>query len=172
MIQKEKKYTLKIQGKEIEVSEEVYRAYVRPLRAEQRQRRREWKCKLLSKNGGHYIRCKDRCETCPYYQSGNNALGNKLSLDKMADDGVDLESLEQNVETRFIEEEIQKEEYGNLYAAISLLTSKQQIVIKKIYFEGKTQKEVAIELNASQPSVSITLDRAIKNLKKILKNFR
>lgn len=167
----EKKYIIKIRDKEVEVSEEVYRAYVRPIRAEQRQKRREWKCKLLSRNGGHYIRCKDRCETCPYYQSGNNALGNKLSLDKMAEDGVDLEDSEQDVEIRFIEEETQKEEYSKLYKAISSLTSKQQIVIKKIYFERKTQETVAKELNTTQPSISITLDRAVKNLKKLLKNF-
>ena len=38
----EKKYIIKIKGKEVEVSEEVYRAYIRPIRAEQRRKRREW----------------------------------------------------------------------------------------------------------------------------------
>lgn len=84
----EKKYIIKIKGKEVEVNEEVYRAYVRPIRAEQRRKRREWKCSKLSKTGGYYVRCNERCETCPYYQSGNNALGNKLSLDRMAEDGL------------------------------------------------------------------------------------
>ena len=95
----ENKYIIKIKGKEVEVNEEVYRAYVRPIRAEQRRKRREWKCNVLSKSGGHYVRCKESCETCPYYQSGNNALGNNLSLDKMAEDGVDLADPQQDVET-------------------------------------------------------------------------
>ena len=44
----ENKYIIKIKGKEVEVNEEVYRAYVRPIRAEQRRKRREWKCNVLS----------------------------------------------------------------------------------------------------------------------------
>ena len=64
----ENKYIIKIKGKEVEVNEEVYRAYVRPIRAEQRRKRREWKCNVLSKSGGHYVRCKESCETCPYKQ--------------------------------------------------------------------------------------------------------
>lgn len=42
-----KKYILKIKGKEVTVKEEVYREYIRPIQAEQRQKRREWKCKIL-----------------------------------------------------------------------------------------------------------------------------
>ena len=143
MAKKEKIYTLKIQGEEIEVSEEVYRAYIRPIRAEQRRKRREWKCSKLSKTGGYYVRCNERCETCPYYQSGNNALGNKLSLDRMAEDGVDLEDRNQDVEARYIEEETQNEEKEKLYEAISKLTARQQEFVRMIFFEGKTQEEVA-----------------------------
>ena len=47
MEKKGKKYTLKVNGKEVEVSEEIYRAYIRPVQAEQRQKRRDWKCKLI-----------------------------------------------------------------------------------------------------------------------------
>ena len=110
-----KKYIIKVRGEEVEVSEEVYRAYIRPIRAEQRRKRREWKCSKLSKTGGYYVRCNERCETCPYYQSGNNALGNKLSLDRMAEDGVDLEDPNQDVEARYIEEETQKDQCGNCF---------------------------------------------------------
>lgn len=77
----ENKYIIKVKGKEVEVSEEVYRAYIRPIRAEQRRKRREWKCSKLSKTGGYYVRCNERCETCPYYQSGNitsNALSSNV----------------------------------------------------------------------------------------------
>ena len=47
MENKGKRFVLKIRGQEVEVSEEVYRAYVRPIRAEQRQKRRQWKCQKL-----------------------------------------------------------------------------------------------------------------------------
>ena len=58
----------------------------------------------------------------------------------MAEDGVDLEDPEQNVAARYIEEETQREKIEKLHKAISVLTGKQQIVVKKIYFEGKRKK--------------------------------
>lgn len=39
MEKKDKKYTLKVKGKEVEVNEEIYRAYIRPVQAEQRQKK-------------------------------------------------------------------------------------------------------------------------------------
>lgn len=77
-----KKRSLTIGKETIEVSEEVYRAYMRPIKAEHQRKRRQWKCRVLSENGGHYCRCNNRCEACAYYLAGNNALGNHLSLDK------------------------------------------------------------------------------------------
>ena len=165
----EKKYIIKIKGKEVEVSEEVYRAYIRPIRAEQRRKRREWKCNRISKNGGHYIRCKDSCESCPYYQSGNNALGNKLSLDRMSEDGVDLEDSNQDVETKYIEEETQKEEKEKLYEAISKLTARQQEFVRLIFFEGKTQEEVRKEYGIAKSSMGEAMDRIYATLRKFLK---
>ena len=44
-----KEFYITIKGKKVEVSEEVYRAYVRPIRAEQRQKRRNWKCQVKGK---------------------------------------------------------------------------------------------------------------------------
>mgnify|MGYP000002236638 FL=1 len=164
-----KKYIIKVRGEEVEVSEEVYRAYVRPIRAEQRRKRREWKCNVLSKSGGHYVRCKESCETCPYYQSGNNALGNNLSLDKMAEDGVDLADPQQDVENRYIEEETQKEEKKKLYEAISKLTLRQQEFVRLIFFEGKTQEEVRKEYGIAKSSMGEAMDRIYATLRKFLK---
>ena len=150
--------------RDIEVSEEVYRAYIRPIRAEQRRKRREWKCSKLSKTGGYYVRCNERCETCPYYQSGNNALGNNLSLDKMAEDGVDLADPQQDVENRYIEEETQKEEKKKLYEAISKLTLRQQEFVRLIFFEGKTQEEVRKEYGIAKSSMGEAMDRIYATL--------
>ena len=97
--------TLKVRGQEVEVSEEVYRAYIRPIRAEQRRKRREWKCRKLSETGKYYVRCKERCENCPYYLAGNSALGNITSLDKLADSEVEIEDKDSDFETDYIERE-------------------------------------------------------------------
>ena len=41
--------------------------------------------------------------------------------------------------------------------------------LEKYYFQEKTEQEIADEENATQQSVHIILERAIENLKKILK---
>lgn len=45
-MQENKKYYLTIGNETIEVTEDVYRAYVRPIKAERQRKRREWKCKI------------------------------------------------------------------------------------------------------------------------------
>lgn len=166
-MQENKKYYLTIGNETIEVTEDVYRAYVRPIKAERQRKRREWKCKLLSKNGGHFLRCTQRCESCAYYMAGNNAQGNNLSLDKMAEDGVFIEDKSLELENNFIEKETNKEEYQKLYEAIKKLTKRQQEFVKLIYFKGKTREEVARLYGIDASSVRYALIR----IKSALKSF-
>lgn len=166
-MQENKKYYLTIGDETIEVTEDVYRAYVRPIKAERQRKRREWKCKLLSKNGGHFLRCTQRCESCAYYMAGNNAQGNNLSLDKMAEDGVFIEDKSLELENNFIEKETNKEEYQKLYEAIKKLTKRQQEFVKLIYFKGKTREEVARLYGIDASSVRHALIR----IKSALKSF-
>lgn len=166
-MQENKKYYLTIGNETIEVTEDVYRAYVRPIKAERQRKRREWKCKLLSKNGGHFLRCTQRCESCAYYMAGNNAQGNNLSFDKMAEDGVFIEDKSLELENNFIEKETNKEEYQKLYEAIKKLTKRQQEFVKLIYFKGKTREEVARLYGIDASSVRYALIR----IKSALKSF-
>lgn len=165
----EKKYIIKIKGKEVEVSEEVYRAYIRPIRAEQRRKRREWKCSKLSKTGGYYVRCNERCETCPYYNAGNSALGNVTSLDNLVDCEVEIEDKELDLEAKHIEEETRKEEKEKLYEAISKLTVRQQEFVRLIFFEGKTQEEVRKEYGLAKSSMCEAMERIYATLRKNIK---
>lgn len=166
MENKGKRFVLKIRGQEVEVSEEVYRAYVRPIRAEQRQKRRQWKCQKLSETGGHYVRCKERCENCPYYLAGNSALGNVTSLDNLVDCEVEIEDRESDLEANYIERETQEEEYANLHAAIATLTRKEQRLINLIYFEGKTIDEVGAMLGVSHQAISKAKKKIIEKIRK------
>ncbi|MFI4003377.1 sigma-70 family RNA polymerase sigma factor [Clostridium perfringens] len=56
----------------------------------------------------------------------------------------------------------------NLKIAINKLDENQRKVIKLIYFEGKTQKEVAKILGVYQQNISKIKNRAIDSLRKIL----
>ncbi|HIS35089.1 TPA: sigma-70 family RNA polymerase sigma factor [Candidatus Scatousia excrementigallinarum] len=169
MEKKDKKYTLKVKGKEVEVNEEIYRAYIRPVQAEQRQKRRVWKCRVLSKSGNYYVRCTKKCETCPYYLAGNSALGNVTSLDRLVDCEVEIEDKNSDFEADYIEQQTIKEEYAELHKVIRQLTSRQQEIVKMIYFEGKTQKEVAKVLGITQGAVSLALAKSIAQLKFLIK---
>ena len=160
MEKKDKKYTLKVKGKEVEVNEEIYRAYIRPVQAEQRQKRRVWKCRVLSKSGNYYVRCTKKCETCPYYLAGNSALGNVTSLDRLVDCEVEIEDKNSDFEADYIEQQTIKEEYAELHKVIRQLTSRQQEIVNMIYFEGKTQKEVAKVLGITQGAVSLALAKS------------
>lgn len=169
MEKKDNKYTLKVKGKEVEVNEEIYRAYIRPVQAEQRQKRRAWKCRVLSKSGNYYVRCTKKCETCPYYLAGNSALGNVTSLDRLVNCEVEIEDKDLDFEADYIEQETTKEEYAELHKAIRQLTPRQQEIVKMIYFEGKTQKEVAKVLGITQGAVSLALAKSIAQLKFLIK---
>lgn len=166
MENKDKKYMLKVRGQEVEVSEEVYRAYIRPIRAEQRRKRREWKCRKVK--GGHYVRCTDKCENCPYYLAGNSALGNVTSLDKLADCEVEIEDKDSDLESGYIERETQAEEYSALHKAIATLTPRQQEMVRMIYFEGKSQEEVRIYFGIAKSTMAEAMQRIHNALRKNL----
>lgn len=67
------------------------------------------------------------------------------------------------------DEVIRKSRFDELKKAIEMLPEVQKRRIKKYYFQEKTEQEIADEEHATQQSVHIILDRAIKRLEKILK---
>lgn len=57
---------------------------------------------------------------------------------------------------------------ARIHKAIAALTPRQREIIIKVYFEEKSQVEVAKELGVTEGTVSVTLERALTNLKKFL----
>ena len=98
-----------------------------------------------------------------------------ISLDYLQKEyGFELadNSLSDEEKERIEKEEQKKQEYyKKLHEAIELLKPRQKEIIIKVFFEEKTQREVSIELGVTEACISITLERALNNLKKILKNF-
>ena len=83
----EKKRQLKVNGQLIDVSEEVYRAYMRD---EWREAQREYRSKKCRNAKG--VVCRKDCKTCPHYLAGNGLLGATLSLDAFTtEDGAPIE---------------------------------------------------------------------------------
>ena len=165
-MEENKEFYLIVKGEKVIVSEEVYRAYVRPVRKDERRKRRNMRCKIVGKKG-NLVRCQNDCSDCAYAKNGK-PNGKTLSFDEFKDKGYEIENRELNVEADYIETEEKNEQKNKLYKAIKQLSPRQKEIVRLIYFEEKTQDEVANELNISQGTVSTTLDRAVANLRKII----
>ena len=161
-----KEFYVTIQGKKVFVSEEVYREYVRPIRAIQRQQRRAWKCRIVGWKG-NLIRCPYKCEECPYAIAGYLPTGNVLSLDKFKEMGVEILDKEFDLERMYIEKEDGTSCQEQVHKAISQLTPRQQEMVRMIYFEGKSQEEVRLYYGIAKSSMSEAMQRIHLSLKKI-----
>lgn len=135
-MQEEKTYYLYVKGQKVEVSEEIYRAYVQP---ERKQRMREY-------------RAKEKISV--------------TSIEALSEKGFEPEDGTQDFESTLIENEEHAEELSNLYAAIERLSERDRQVIQLYYFEGKTQQEIADIFEISQQAVQKRLDRILGRLKK------
>lgn len=166
-----KEFYLVIRGEKVMVSEEVYREYVRPVRREQRQKRRNWRCLVVGrkwKNGkAQIVRCQEDCSVCPYSVNGK-PNGNTLSLDSFKEEGYEIEDTELDLEADYIEEEARREREAKVHKAISRLNPRQQEMIRLVYFEGLTQEEVAARFGIDSSSVRHAMMRIKATLKRIL----
>lgn len=135
-MQENKTYYLYVKGQKVEVSEEIYRAYVQP---ERKQRMREY-------------RAKDKiCVT---------------SIEGLSEKGFEIEDKSQNFETALIEAEEHADELSKLRSAIEQLSERDRRVVQLYYFEGKTQQEIAVILGIAKSTMSELLPRILLRLKK------
>ena len=160
-----KQFYIKVNGRKVPVSEEVYRAYVRPVRTEQRSRRRAWRCVIRGEKYG-LVRCKGDCANCAYALSGNAPTGNCTSLDALRGMGFDMQSPD-DIEETMIDRDEQIEMSAKLHEAIGRLNERQQYIVREIFFNGKTHEEVRRTIGISKSSMS----EAYHNILKLLKNF-
>lgn len=161
----QKEFYLMIKGQKVVVSEEVYRAYIQPVRAEQQQRKRERRCILERIENGKCkkYRCKGNCTTCERYLQGNKNIGIATSFDELVGNGFDMPDTTVNIEEDFIK----KEMCEALKDGIKTLTIKQQEIVKLVYFDNLSQVEVAKRLGISK----VTVNQALTRIMEILKNF-
>ena len=89
---------------------------------------------------------------------------NMQSLDASLDGGFDIEDPEQDLSENYIKEL----ENEKLREAIKSLEPQQQWLVYQIYFEGRTQKEIAKELGIDKTSLTKRKERILKKLKKFL----
>jgi len=131
-------YYLYVKGQKVEVSEEIYRAYVQP---ERKQRMRDY-------------RAKDNVSVS--------------SIEGLSERGFEIEDTSQNIEADIIANEEHAEEISKLHAAIEQLSERDRRVVQLYYFEGKNQQEIADILGIAKSTMSELLPRILLRLKKFL----
>ena len=135
-MQERKTYYLYVKGQKVEVSEEVYRAYVQP---ERKQRMREY-------------RAQDKIQI--------------TSVEALAEKGIEVEDNSQDVLTSLIADEESAEELSRLRAAIAKLSERDRQIVQLYFFEGKTQQAIADILGIAQPTLYKILKRILSDIKK------
>lgn len=147
--------TIEIDGQQIPVSEEVYRAYKRPLWAEHKRKEREKRCR--DENGN---RCTKSCKDCPKLHEGRI-----LSLEKFADDGYDIPSPVDVAE--IVAGQILLEQ---LSAALDELYPENR-KIADLFSAGKSEREIAAEVGLSQKGVNKRKIKIFAWLRESLEKF-
>lgn len=97
------------------------------------------------------------------------ARARAVSLDYLYEsEGYEAADTEPTAEERCIEKADKELFNARLHKAIDSLTKRQKEIVVKVYFENKTQAEIARELGVSEAIISKTMKRALGNLKKYL----
>lgn len=162
-----KEFYVIVKGQKVTVTEKVYRAYVRPIRAEQRANRRNWRCMVQGERGG-LVRCKKDCSTCPFANNGNNATGNNLSLETLQESGWEMEDRSLDLEEQLIEKEEREVAIAALRKGIDKLNDRQKYIVEEIYFKGKTPEQVRAVLGIGKSTMYDAIQRILATLKKFM----
>ena len=144
-----------IDGQQIQVTEEVYRAYKRPAWAERKRMERQKRCR--DENGN---RCTGDCSKCDKQRTGS-----VLSLDKFTEDGFEVAGPVDIAE--LIADKLLLEE---LYAALDELDPDNRRIMK-LFSIGKSEREIANDIGLSQKAINKRKKKMFAQLRERLKDF-
>ena len=154
-----------VNGQWIEVTEDVYRVIKRDEDREAQRRYRSWRCR-----DGKGVRCKNKCEECPYYRMGNSPTGSVLSVDHLMDDEdkpFDVRDTNTDVELevarRLLAEDVLK--------AKATLTDRDRIIMEMV-MEGESERKIAQRLGVSNSRAHALKTSLLKKLEVLLDGYR
>lgn len=121
----------------------------------------------FQQKAGAFRALQGKCESCHRYLSGQDATGYMLSLDALSEDLADFADLF-DTEAYLSEREERAERADRLRAAIGRLMPRQQDMVRMVFFEEKSQEEVAKFYGIDGSSVRHAMKRVYRALQKIL----
>lgn len=148
-----------IDGQQILVNENVYRADRRPAWAEHKRKEREKRC-VMSNGRGGTRRCTDDCSKCDKQRTGSI-----LSLDKFSDDGfeiADAVDLAELVADKLLFEE--------LSTALEELDPDNRRIME-LFSIGKSEREIAAGIGLSQKAINKRKTKLFAQLRERLKSL-
>lgn len=158
--QETKQYYLTIDGQEVTVSEEVYRAYKRPIWAEHKRNDRQKFCQVSDGKGG-LKRCTEDCSKCSRTKEGSY-----LSLDGLEEAGYSVEDRAQDV-AEIVAEKVLLEE---LFMALKELDPNSHRICK-LLMEGCSKREIARIMSIPQSSFEYQFKKLMASLRERLENY-
>ncbi len=149
-------YHIDIDEQQIHVTEEVYRAYKRPLWAEHKRKEREQRCR--DKHGN---RCTKDCSKC-----GKQRTGSVISLCRLIEESgnepADALDIAELVADGLL--------LNELYDALAELDPDNRRIIA-LFSSGKSEREIADDIGLSQKAVNKRKTKLFAQLRKRLKDF-
>jgi len=158
--QETKKYYLNIDGQEVTVTEEIYRAYKRPIWAEHKRNDREKLCQV-SDGKGSLKRCTDDCSKCKLTKEGS-----MLSLDGLEEAGYSVEDQAQDV-SEIVMDKILLEE---LHKVLRELDPNNQRICE-LFMDGHSKREIAKIMTIPQSTFEYQFMKLMETLSKRLENY-
>lgn len=159
-------YFIEIDGEQIPVTEEVYRAYKQPAWAEHKRKERERRCR--DPKG---IVCTLSCWLCDMTRMLDNKEPKKkrnlfLSIDKFQADGFDQED-----PIRIEEVIYEKELLDALFTALKELDPDNRRIME-LFANGWSEREIAADIGLSQKAINKRKTKLFAQLRDQLINFR
>ena len=146
---------IEIDHERIPVSEEVYRAYKRPIWAEHKRIERSKRCVIAG------VRCSGDCSTCPHDRTGST-----LSLDKFLEYGLEPTDANANVEDIVCDRMILEE----LFKALEELDPDGRLLCQLIG-EGMSERKIAERFGISQVAVTKRKKKLFSYLRDMLGDY-
>ena len=157
----EKNYYLIIDGEKVIVTEEIYRAYMRPEWREDRNKRNRLRCR-----DAKGVRCKKDCEECDVARFSFWASGSDFSLENLAAQ----ESCVLPVLPDPIDEVILNEALTELKKIVSELDEDDLVIVRTI-MNGTSKKDSARLLNITPASYNYREKRLLNKIRKKMQDF-
>ena len=161
----ERKHYIPVNGTLVEVSEEVYRAYYRPVWNTRYHTQEKGECHLTK---SRLWLCDGICSGCPFHTSETNISfetpvaggdGDITVGDTFQDDSPSPESIL-----------IDRELIAALYKELDRLAPEGRRICELI-MQGKTEREIAAETGKCQSTVNYRKNKVFAVLRKALKDF-